>query len=284
MATTRLWYDTAVVEVRLKTGTDADYAPVADLSTLGALGAGDYYMRVRVPKTEEYGGLSAVVEFTVSKAAISVTVSIDGWTYGDVANEPTVGGNTASGGEVAYSYVGTGDTAYEASETAPVNAGTYKVTATVAETDNYFGATAEAEFTIAKKAVTATVTAENAIYDGIEHAATVSFDGKVGEDELTAELLYNGNAENPVNAGSYTVTVQSYGGAAVDNYDITTKDGEVKLVISPKELYIGDIETVAADPSDNGIYDGKEHAVKATVKYGVLYGDDVVTLARRFPF
>lgn len=266
--------DTAVVEVRLKTGTDADYATVADLSTLGA---GDYYMRVRVPKTEEYGGLSAVVEFTVSKAAISVTVSIDGWTYGEAANLPTVGGDTASGA-VTYSYVGTDDTAYEASETAPVNAGTYKVTATVAETENYFGATAETEFAIAKKAITATVTAEKATYDGAEHAATVSFDGKLESDELTAELLYNGNAENPVNAGSYTVTVQSYGGAAVDNYDITTKDGEVKLVISPKELYIDDIETAAADPSDNGIYDGKEHAVKATVKYGVLYGDDVVTL------
>lgn len=266
--------DTAVVEVRLKTGTDADYDTVTDLSTLGA---GDYYMRVRVPKTEEYGGLSAVVEFTVSKAAISVTVSIDGWTYGEAANLPTVGGDTASE-DVTYSYVGTGDTTYEASETAPVNAGTYKVTATVAETANYLGATAEAEFTIAMKAITATVTAENTTYDGAEHAATVTFDGKVGEDELTANLLYNGEADVPVNAGSYTVTVQPYGGAAVDNYDITTKDGEVKLVISPKKLYIDDIETAAADPSDNGIYDGKEHAVKATVKYGVLYGDDVVTL------
>lgn len=266
--------DTAVEEVRLKTGTDADYATVADLSTLGA---GDYYMRVRVPKTEEYGGLSAVVEFTVSKAAISVTVSIDGWTYGDVANKPTVGGITASE-DVTYSYVGTGDTTYEASETAPVNAGTYKVTATVAETANYLGATAEAEFIIAKKAVTATVTAENTTYDGAEHAAAVTFDGKVGEDELTANLLYNGEADVPVNAGSYIVTVGSYGGASAVNYDITTKDGEIKLVISPKKLYIDDIETTAADPSENGIYDGKEHAVKATVKYGVLYGDDVVTL------
>lgn len=272
--------DTVDMQIRLKSGSDTDYVDAGDLSVLGA---GVYLMKFSVAASidpdggESYTGLSAVVEFTVSKAAISVTVSIDGWTYGDVANKPTVGGITASG-EVTYSYVGTGDTAYEESETAPVNAGTYKVTATVAETDNYFGATAEAEFTIAKKAITATVTAENAIYDGIEHAATVTFDGKLESDELTAELLYNGNAENPVNAGSYTVTVQSYGGAAVDNYDITTKDGEVKLVISPKELYIDDIETAAADPSDNGIYDGKEHAVKATVKYGVLYGDDVVTL------
>lgn len=266
--------DTAVVEVRLKTGTDADYATGVDLSTLGA---GDYYMRVRVPKTEEYGGLSAVVEFTVSKAAISVTVSIDGWTYGNEANAPSVDGNTASGA-VTYSYVGTGDTAYEESETAPVNAGTYKVTATVAETTNYLGATAEKEFTIAKKAITATVSAQDADYNGKPHEASVTFEGKLTDDELTANLLYNGEAEAPVNADSYTVTVGSYGGAAVANYDITTSEKEVVLVISPKELTLDDIETLAVDPSDNGIYNRKEHAVKATVKYGVLYGDDVVTL------
>ena len=272
--------DTVDMQIRLKSGSDTDYVDAGDLSVLGA---GVYLMKFSVAASidpdggESYTGLSAVVEFTVSKAAISVTVSIDGWTYGEAANLPTVDGNTASGA-VTYSYVGTGDTAYEASETAPVNAGTYKLTATVAETDNYFGATAEAEFIIAKKAITATVTAENTTYDGAEHAATVSFNGKVGEDELTANLLYNGEADVPVNAGSYIVTVGSYGGASAVNYDITTKDGEVKLVISPKELYIDDIETAAADPSDNGIYDGKEHAVKATVKYGVLYGDDVVTL------
>ena len=266
--------DTAVVEVRLKTGTDADYATGVDLSTLGA---GDYYMRVRVPKTEEYGGLSAVVEFTVSKAAISVTVSIDGWTYGEAANLPTVGGDTASGA-VTYSYVGTGDTAYEASETAPVNAGTYKVTATVAETENYFGATAETEFAIAKKAITATVTAENATYDGAEHAAKVTFDGKVGEDELTANLLYNGEADVPVNAGSYIVTVGSYGGAAVDNYDITTAEREVVLKISPKELNYGDFDVKYEDVNFDGVYDGKPHGAVATVKDGVLIGDDTLTV------
>lgn len=266
--------DTAVVEVRLKTGTDADYATGVDLSTLGA---GDYYMRVRVPKTEEYGGLSAVVEFTVSKAAISVTVSIDGWTYGEAANLPTVDGNTASGA-VTYSYVGTGDTAYEASETAPVNAGTYKVTATVAETANYLGATAEKEFTIAKKAITATVSAQDAKYNGKPHEASVTFEGKLESDELTAELLYNGNAENPVNAGSYTVTVQSYGGAAVDNYDITTAEREVVLKISRKELNYGDFDVLPEDENFDGVYDGKPHGVVATIKDGVLIGDDTLTV------
>lgn len=262
--------DTAVVEVRLKTGTDADYATGVDLSTLGA---GDYYMRVRVPKTEEYGGLSAVVEFTVSKAAISVTVSIDGWTYGEAANLPTVGGNEGEG-VVTYLYTGDG---YSDSE-APTNAGTYKVTATVAETTNYFGATAEKEFTIAKKAITATVSATDATYDGIKHAATVSFDGKLTDDELTASLLYNGEAEAPVNAGSYTVTVGSYGGAAIGNYDVSTAAGEVTFAISPKVLSYGDFDVQPEDADFNGVYDGAPHGVVATIKDGVLIGDDTLTV------
>lgn len=266
--------ETAVVEFRLKSGSDSDYAKVEDLATLNA---GIYYMRVSVPKTEDYGGLVKVVEFTVAKAAISVNVSIDGWTYGDEAKTPSVSGNTASG-EVTYSYVGTGDTDYEESETAPVNAGTYKLTATVAETENYFGATAEAEFTIAKKAVTATVTAENTTYDGAEHAAKVTFDGKVGEDELTANLLYNGEADVPVNAGSYIVTVGSYGGAAAVNYDITTAEREVVLKISPKELNYGDFDVKYEDVNFDGVYDGKPHGAVATVKDGVLIGDDTLTV------
>lgn len=264
--------ETAVVEFKLQSEADSEYRRVDDLSKLDA---GVYNMRVSVPKTEDYGGLSMVVEFTVAKATISVTVEISGWTYGDEANAPSVSGNTA-GGKVTYSYVGTGNTAYEESETAPVNAGTYKVKATVAETTNYLGATAEKEFTIAKKAITATVSAEKATYDGIEHAATVSFDGKVGEDELTASLLYNGEAGVPVNAGSYTVTIGSYGGAAVGNYEITTAEGEVVLRISPKELNYGDFDVKYEDVNFDGVYDGKPHGAVATVKDGVLIGDDTL--------
>ena len=267
-------HETAVVEFKLQSEADSKYRTVADLSKLDA---GSYNMRVSVPKTEDYGGLSMVVEFTVEKAAINVTVDMIGWTYGEEANLPTVDGNTASGA-VTYSYVGTGDTAYEASEVAPVNAGTYKVTATVAETTNYLGATAEKEFTIAKKAIAATVSATDATYDGIKHAATVSFDGKLTDDELTANLLYNGEAEAPVNAGSYTVTVGSYGGAAVGNYEITTAEGEVVLKITPKELTIDDIVYAPVDESDDGIYDGEAHAITASVNSGSLCGEDIVTL------
>ena len=262
--------ETAVVEFKLQSEADSKYRKVEDLSKLDA---GVYNMRVSVPKTEDYGGLSMVVEFTVAKATIIVTVDIISWTYGEAANLPTVGGNEGEG-VVTYLYTGDG---YSDSE-APTNAGTYKVTATVAETTNYFGATAEKEFTIAKKAITATVSAENATYDGIKHAATVSFDGKVGEDELTANLLYNGEAEAPVNAGSYTVTVGSYVGAAIGNYDVSTAAGEVTFAISPKVLSYGDFDVQPEDADFNGVYDGAPHGVVATIKDGVLIGDDTLTV------
>ena len=262
--------ETAVVEFKLQSEADSEYRKVEDRSKLDA---GVYNMRVSVPKTEDYGGLSMVVEFTVAKATIIVTVDIISWTYGDEANDPVITGNDGSGA-VTYLYTGDG---YSNAE-APTNAGTYSLEITVAETTNYFGATAEKEFTIAKKAITATVSATDATYDGIEHAATVSFDGKVGEDELTANLLYNGEAEAPVSAGSYTVTVGSYGGAAVGNYEITTAEGEVVLRISPKELTLDDIVYAPVDESDDGIYDGEAHAITASVNSGSLCGEDVVTL------
>ena len=263
-------HETAVVEFKLQSEADSKYRTVEDLSKLDA---GAYNMRVSVPKTEDYGGLSMVVEFTVEKAAINVTVDMIGWTYGEAANNPVITGNVGSGA-VTYLYTGDG----YSDSAVPTNAGTYSLEITVAETVNYQGGKESCEFTIAKKAITATVSAENATYDGIEHAAAVSFDDKLTDDELTASLLYNGEAEAPVNAGSYTVTVGSYGGAAVGNYEITTAEGEVVLVISPKELTIDDIVYAPVDESDDGIYDGEAHAITASVNSGSLCGEDVVTL------
>ena len=272
--------DTAKVEFRLKSGSDSDYKEVENLSTLGA---GVYLMRVSIEAYispeggESYTGLSKVVEFTVEKASINVGVAIDGWTYGDEAKTPSVSGNPASGAETR-SYEGIDDTVYAASEEVPVNAGTYRVTVTVAETDNYLGGSAYCDFTIAKRDVTATVSAAPATYDGMPHAANVAFEGNLASDVLTATLLYNESDTVPVNAGSYTVTVSSCGGEAVNNYNIKLAEGEVKLVISPKQLTYSDFDVLPEDIGFDGVYDGKPHSVVATVKDGILIGDDTLTV------
>ncbi len=272
-------HETAKVTYRLKSG-EGDFAEVSDLSTLGA---GVYQMKVSIEAYtdpeggESYTALSRTVEFTVAKAAISPTVSIDGWTYGEVAKTPVVGGNTGNGG-VTYSYEGTGDTVYQASAKAPTDAGTYKVVATVEETANYLGNTAENTFTIAQKAATATVSVpQNAVYNGAAQVATVDFEGLVNDDVLTATLLYNGEAQ-AVNAGTYVVTVSAFGGEGVDNYEISPVGDGISLKIAPKELKFSDFDVLPYAPDFDVVYDGKPHGATVSIKEGVLYGDDSLTV------
>ena len=88
---------------------------------------------------------------TINKAGITPTVSIEGWTYGETAKTPSVSENSNPGnGDVTYEYKvkGAGDDTYSA--TAPTNAGNYTVRATIAQTTNYNGGTATADFTINK--------------------------------------------------------------------------------------------------------------------------------------
>ncbi len=266
---------TAKVTYRLKSGAE-DFAEVGDLSTLGA---GVYQMKVSIEAYtdpeggESYTALSRTVEFTVAKAAISPTVSIDGWTYGEVAKTPEVDGNTGNGG-VTYLYTGqtNGGQPYSSAD-APTNAGTYKVVATVEETANYFGNTAENTFTIAQKEATATVSVpQNADYNGAAQAATVDFEGLVNNDVLTATLLYNGEAQ-AVNAGNYVVTVSAFGGEGVDNYKISTVGDGTSFEIAPKELKFSDF-----DVEFDVVYDGKPHGATVSIKEGVLYGDDSLTV------
>ena len=111
----------------------------------------------------------SIDDSTDDEAALqpNADISIDGWTYGEVAKTPAIIGN-AGNGTVTYSYNGTtfGGTAVGPSPDVPTQAGTYTVTATVAETDNYLGATCTKEFIIAPKSVPVTVIAEDKTYDG----------------------------------------------------------------------------------------------------------------------
>ena len=90
------------------------------------------------------------VTVTVEKANITPTVTITGWTEGGKANAPTLEGNTGNG-DVTFTYAKQGSQDF--TEEVPTKAGKYTVKATVAETDNYNGGEATAEFTIREKVV-----------------------------------------------------------------------------------------------------------------------------------
>ena len=78
---------------------------------------------------------------------IKPEISITGWTYGAVANEPVVAGNTGNGTET-ITYASKGSNAF--SVTVPEDAGDYIVKVSIAAVGHYLAGNATANFTIAK--------------------------------------------------------------------------------------------------------------------------------------
>ena len=107
--------------------------------------AGEYTVKADIAATDNYAAGTARVDFSIAKAAITPTVSITGWTYGEKAKKPTIIGNTGNGA-VTYTYAAKGSSEY--STVVPFEAGTYTVKAVIAETANYLGGEATVEFTI----------------------------------------------------------------------------------------------------------------------------------------
>ena len=154
--------------------------------------------------------VSGTATFTITKAELSgVTVSLNGWTYGDTAKTPTVSGNLG-GGNVTYQYKA--DNASTYTSTVPTNAGTYTVKATVAESANYKAATATGSFTIAPKTVTnAAVTLSQTSYAYTGRAFQPSVTVKDGTTVIPASEYAVAYTDN-TNVGTATVTVSDRAG------------------------------------------------------------------------
>ena len=146
-------------------------------------------------------------------------LQITGWAYGEAVNAPTA---TSKYGKITYTYEGTNGTNYSSSATAPTKAGTYKVIASVSETDNYNSATAEKEFTIAKAKLTAPTIKTGAFtYDGSVKTLELT-----GFDETTMSITGN----TATNAGSYTAKVSL---KDTDNYEwVDDFDGNINWQIN----------------------------------------------------
>ena len=126
---------------------------------------------------DNYAGATGSAEFTIAKAAIDPKLTMDGWTYGETAKEPTVTGNTGNGA-VTYTYYS--DASCTKVIAKPTDAGTYWVKAAVAATANYEGATTSAvEFTIAKAAAP-TLAGAVSLYHADKTAGTFAVNSLTG--------------------------------------------------------------------------------------------------------
>ena len=130
--------------------------------------AGTYFVKAYVEATENYDGAEAVISFVITKAKEenTVTVSADNIKYGENAM-PVVTANAThvpEGAAIVYTYALTSDGEYVAWDVIEKRAGAYFVKATVAEDDDYKGASAIAEFEMTK--------GDNAINDFVIDPAT----------------------------------------------------------------------------------------------------------------
>lgn len=221
--------------------------------------AGTFTVTVKTAAKGIYAPGEKSVTLTVNKGIGSGTVNIKGWTYGDTANTPVPASATNGTEDVEYKYESL-DGTYD-SANAPAGAGSYRVTASFAETDLYQATTASAEFTIAKKEIEAKVTAQDKTYDGNTDAVvTAIVDTGIDGEELTVSGLTGTFAD--ANAGTNkAVAVHTdgliYGGTA----------DPANYVVNFPETVRADITTadMAADVAGySDVYDGASHGITVT--------------------
>lgn len=181
--------------------------------------AGYYRLIVQIGQSPNYTAGYATATFTIAKAAGAPVLSLEGWTYGDEANLPQVSGS--HGGLITYRYTGTANSGDGwDSASAPTAAGTYKLTVTVGETQNYTAGTAEVSFTVARRLVAAPTLGNTGLQsivtdaeDGMQTLALTGYDANVmgvsGTDTVAGFIV---DAEGNVlvlapDFGTYSVTV-----------------------------------------------------------------------------
>lgn len=165
--------------------------------------AGTHTVKAVIAESDNYQAGEATNTFTIAKADLNLSVTMQGWTYGDAANDPVIEGNAGSGA-TTITYRGINEDLF--SETVPTNAGSYEVKVVVAETTNYNSGEDTAEFTIAQanfsQVTIADIANQEYTSEAIEPAVTVTYKGNtVDASEYT--VAYSNNE----NVGTATVTL-----------------------------------------------------------------------------
>lgn len=177
--------------------------PIVDIANANV---GTYILIVTVPKTDNYNGTTAEATFDITKTTFESAVTITDWTYGEEPNAPSVT-NNPGGADVSYKYTGRDGTEYAESDTVPVNAGYYTVTAHIAESNNYSAVTVSCDFAIVKASVSPAIDEElSKTYDGDAVAFTLTDGSNPGKGEVSYVI------EREISGEYETVTEARYSG------------------------------------------------------------------------
>ncbi len=224
--------------------------------------------------TGNYEGIRIEAQLTIRKAeSYSGSVSLEDWTYGEAQKEEEISVSGGDYGQPQLQYQKQGESGYVSEK--PTEAGSYKVRAVWAATENCEAITAEDSFTIHPREITLKAKDAYKIY-GEEDPA---FDYEVTEGSLaegdskeslgSLEVKRSSTAEG---VGTYTDDLRIEIKAGSSNYQIQTEPGTFKI-------YAASIEGAGLRAEGGSFpYDGKDHAVKAELVsaegYEILYSTD----------
>lgn len=224
--------------------------------------AGTYAVTATITDADYFGSASAT--FVIEPATATVTLGGLDHVYDGSGKSATV--TTAPSG-VAINLT------YEGNTALPVNAGSYAVLATLADS-NYAGAPASGTLTIAPAYATISVGGLSQVYNGaprIVSATTIP-------SGLGVQVTYNGSASAPTNAGNYAVAVTlvdaNYIGSAAGTLTVARAAATVTLS-NLFQAYDGTPRTVVGEttPPDlalNVTYDGAATAPTNPGSYAVV--------------
>ena len=194
--------------------------PASDFYTVTnnvAMNVGNYNATLTLKDSTNYkwnttDAATITVPYSITRASLTVSVTLGGWTYGQAANVPTVIINKSFADDVAVYFEYSVDGAAW-SKNVPTAAGTYQVRAIVGDTNNYLGYTSDA-YTFAIAKATAFVNGVNAgdvltqVYNGNAYVFPSIIQASHNESALQFAIAYNGTAvDEIVNAGEYTVVI-----------------------------------------------------------------------------
>ena len=183
------------------------YSP--DTGTI--LNAGSHTLHVDFMPTDTTRYTSASKDVTIHVTKANATVTLNGLSQTYDGTPRLVTATTVPSGLTV-------DITYDGSATAPTNAGSYAVSATI--NDSNYSGTTSGTLTVAKADATITLAGLTATYDGAPKPVTAT----TNPSGLTVNITYNGSSVEPTDAGSYAAS------AAVDDVNYAgTASGTLEI-------------------------------------------------------
>ena len=180
------------------------------------------------------------LSFNITKATNNtVSVSIEDWTYGDAGNDPTAASDFGTR-VITYAVKDSGEFTNEV----PTDAGDYTVKATVAETANYNGGEATADFTINQKEVGLDWTNTSFTYNAQSHKPTATATGTVNNDVISVTVT---GEQTNYSATPYTATASELTGEKAGNYKLPTANTTTFTIGKMNLTIIADSDTKQYD-------------------------------------